>query len=141
METTERRIDRYEAVPPRSLRFGRSPGCGAVFAGLLAVAGLCAEAQQNGGTTQPSLSLTLPKAVEMAMQHNRHLRLAQLSVEESKTKQTIAKSNYFPHISNQSTALYFTELQGVVIPAGAFGHSAPDRSDPGRGAHIRTGSA
>ncbi len=59
----------------------------------------------------------------MAMQHNRHLRLAQLSVADSKEKQTIAKSNYFPHIKNESTALYVTELEGVVIPAGAFGHS------------------
>jgi outer membrane protein TolC len=133
METTERCVDTYEVVSHRIRRFGKTPGYATVFAGLLAftVAGLYAEAQQSGGTGRPSVSLTLPKAVEMAMQHNRRLRLAQLSVDESKAKQTIAKSNYFPHISNQSTALYFTELQGVVIPAGAFGSSAPTGLIPG----------
>jgi outer membrane protein TolC len=133
METTERCLDIYKEIRHRNCRSGKAPGYATVFAGLLAFAviGLYAEAQQSDGTGRPSVSLTLPKAVEMAMQHNRRLRLAQLSVDESKTKQTIAKSNYFPHISNQSSALYFTELQGVVIPAGAFGNSAPTGLIPG----------
>jgi outer membrane protein TolC len=134
MKATERCVGLYKEIPSRNCRSGKAPGYATVFAGLLVFAsiGFCGEAQQTGDTARPSVSLTLPKAVEMAMQHNRRLRLAQLSVDESKARETIAKSNYFPHITNQSTALYFTELQGVVIPAGAFGNSAPTGLIPGR---------
>jgi outer membrane protein TolC len=133
MKTTESRVDPSKGVLNRNCRFGKAPVCAIGFAVLFVAAiGLSTEGQEIGGTERPSVSLTLPKAVEMAMRHNRRLRLAQLSVDESKTKEAIAKSNYFPHISNQSTALYFTELQGVVIPAGAFGNSAPTGLIPGQ---------
>jgi outer membrane protein TolC len=143
METMKRCLDRNGEIPRWSLRCGKLPGYATVFASLLAFAagGLCAKAQQNGVAAPPSLTLTLPRAVEMAMQHNRRLKLARLSVDESETRRTIARSNYYPHISNQSAALYFTELQGVVIPAGAFGSSAATGLIPngtlslGQGAH------
>lgn len=89
----------------------------------------CATAQNE---VRPTVSLTLPKAVDMAMQNNRRLKLAHLSVAESETKRTIAQSNYYPHISNQSTASHLTELQGVSIPAGAFGNSTPTGLIPGQ---------
>ncbi len=79
------------------------------------------EAANPEGAVRPTVSLTLPRAIEMAMQQNRRLKLANLSVAESETKRSIARSDYYPHISNQSTALYLTQLEGVVIPAGAFG--------------------
>lgn len=88
----------------------------------------CATAQNDG---RPTVSLTLPKAVAMAMQNNRRLKLAHLSVAESETKRTIARSNYYPHISNQSTAFHVTELEGVSVPAGAFGNSAATGLIPG----------
>src|ERR1700755_3273983 len=87
----------------------------------------CTSAQSDGAIPtdkgRPTVSLTLPRAVELAMQNNRRLKLAHLAVADSEVKRTIARSNYYPHISNQSTALYLTELEGVVIPAGAFGTS------------------
>ncbi len=82
MKTTERCVDTYKEIPNRSCRSGKAPGYATVFAGLLVFAmGLHAKAQQSGAAGRPSVSLTLPKAVEIAMQHNRHLRLAQLSVD------------------------------------------------------------
>jgi outer membrane protein TolC len=68
----------------------------------------------------------------MAMQNNRRLKLAHLSVAESETKRTIAQSNYYPHISNLSTASHVTELQGVSIPAGTFGNPAVTGPIPGQ---------
>ncbi|WP_263366062.1 TolC family protein [Edaphobacter bradus] len=78
----------------------------------------------NNVDHRPAIALTLPRAIEMAMQHNRHLRLAQLATAESREKHTIARSHYYPHITNQSTSIYLTALQGVVVPAGTFGNSA-----------------
>src|SRR5580698_791839 len=57
---------------------------------------------------RPVRSLTLSRAVELAMQNNRRLKLARLSVEDSEAKRTIARSSYYPHIKNESTALYVT---------------------------------
>lgn len=70
------------------------------------------------------------------MQNNRRLKLARLSVADSEAKRTIARSNYYPHISNQSTVLHITELQGIDIPAGAFGHSAATGLIPGSSLRI-----
>jgi outer membrane protein TolC len=77
---------------------------------------------------RPSVSLTLSQAIDLAMQHNRHLRMAKLSTQDSKAKLANTKSNYFPHLSNRSTAVYLTELQGVVFPSGTFG--SPSSTGP-----------
>jgi outer membrane protein TolC len=79
-------------------------------------------------------------AVEMAMQNNRRLKLAHLSVADSEAKRTIARSSYYPHISNQSTVLHITQLEGVEIPAGAFGNSATTGPIPGNSLLIDQGS-
>jgi outer membrane protein TolC len=101
-------------------------------------------AQSDGATPadkgRPTVSLTLPRAVEMAMQNNRRLKLAHLSVADSEVKRTITRSNYYPHISNQSMALYLTELEGVDIPAGAFGNSAATGLIPGNSLRLGQGS-
>lgn len=103
--------------------------------------GTSAKAQQETATAErPTISLTVAQAVDLAMQHNRRLRLARLSVDLSKEKQSIAKSNYYPHISNQSTALYVTELQGVSIPAGALGGSAATGLVPPRTVSVGQGA-
>ncbi len=68
-----------------------------------------------------SMELTLTQAIDLALQQNRQLRLAQLAVVDSEHKKTIARSAYFPQIKNESTVLHITELEGVSFPAGAFG--------------------
>jgi outer membrane protein TolC len=83
-------------------------------------------AQQTSVTPSPDASvqsptsLTLPAALQMAFQHNRQITLAELATAESREKRSIARSHYYPQISNQSSASYLTDLQGVVIPAGAL---------------------
>jgi outer membrane protein TolC len=125
---------------------GRPP-CEYLILVTLAVCFLTARytsAQSDGATPtdkrRPTVSLTLPSAVQMAMQNNRRLKLAHLSVADSEVKRTIARSNYYPHISNQSTALYLTELEGVDIPAGAFGNSAATGLIPGNSLRLGQGS-
>ncbi len=69
---------------------------------------------------QDRMTLTLPQALALAMQHNRRLQLARLAAAEADQKKNIAHSDYMPHVRNESAALYITALEGVVIPAGAF---------------------
>jgi outer membrane protein TolC len=105
---------------------------------------VCCASAQEGATpkdkVRPTISLTLPRAIQMAMQNNRRLQLARLSVAESEAKRTIARSNYYPHISNESTALYLTELQGVIIPVGAFGNSSATGPIPGNTLRLEQGA-
>src|SRR3984885_1916268 len=75
-----------------------------------------ARAQQTG-----TMHLTLPQAIDLALKQNRSLGLARLGVTDSEHKKQIARSDYFPHIKNESSALHLTEFAGVEIPAGAFG--------------------
>jgi outer membrane protein TolC len=76
----------------------------------------------------------------MAMQHNRRLRLAQFSVADTKAKQLIARANYYPHISNQSSTLYFTELQGITISKAALGSPAATGPIPGTNIMVGQGA-
>lgn len=65
--------------------------------------------------------ITLAEAVRLALAQNRSLKIARLKVTENEYKKAAAKTDYFPTIINQSNALHITELQGVTVPAGAFG--------------------
>ena len=92
---------------------------------LLCVSALCLSAliasraaQAQTGAPMP---LTLAQAIDLALTQNRSLKLARLAVTDSEHKKEIARSDYFPHIKNESSLLHLTELAGVKIPAGAFG--------------------
>ncbi|MEI9980313.1 MAG: TolC family protein [Edaphobacter sp.] len=89
---------------------------------LLALHDKMSSAQINE-SGRPSIQLTLKRAVEMAMQHNRQITLARLATADSREKLAIAKSLYYPRITNQSSALYLSDVQGVVLPAGVLSSS------------------
>ncbi len=78
-----------------------------------------------------AMHLTLPHAIDLALKQNRSLGLARLAVAESEHKKQVARSDYFPHIKNESALLHITELAGVEIPAGAFGVHASTGPIPG----------
>jgi len=65
--------------------------------------------------------LTLTDAVHLAISQNRALKIARLKVIENEQRTAGEHSGYFPKITNQSNALHLTELQNIVIPAGALG--------------------
>jgi outer membrane protein TolC len=88
----------------------------------------------------PSLQLTLPQAIDLALKQNRSLKLAQLSVADREQKKEIARAAYFPHIKNESTILHLTELEGVTVPAGTFGNHPSTGLIPGQSLTIDQGS-
>jgi outer membrane protein TolC len=102
--------------------------------GLLAVNGNTAA--QNNAT----LTLSLEQAIDLALQQNRDIKLAQLGVVDSEHKKEIARSAYFPHIKNESSILHITELAGVEIPAGAFGTHPDTGPIPGQNLFLDQGA-
>jgi outer membrane protein TolC len=78
-----------------------------------------ANAHAQGSAPMP---LTLDQAIDLALKQNRDLRLAHLAVTDSQHKKEIARSAYFPTITNDAKVLHITQLAGVEIPAGAFGN-------------------
>src|SRR5689334_1827492 len=86
--------------------------------GIIGLAALCATPKRAAAEAR---QITLPEAVHLAVSQNRALRIARLKVEENQQKKAGDHSAYFPSITNQSNALHITELQNVVIPAGALG--------------------
>ena len=89
----------------------------------LAVAGLAvlSAVPQKAAEVQ---RLTLTEAVHLAITHNRSLKIARLKVVENEQKKAGQRSAYFPSITNQTNALHVTDLQNIVIPAGALGTAA-----------------
>lgn len=83
---------------------------------LLFCASHIASAQKN----EP-MQLTLSQAIDLALNQNRDLKLAQLAVTDKEHKKEIARSAYFPEIKNESSVLHVTELAGITIPAGTYG--------------------
>ena len=66
--------------------------------------------------------LKLEEAVHLALEQNRALKIARFKVRENEERKAAARSDYFPTITNQSNVLHITELENIVIPAGAFGN-------------------
>jgi outer membrane protein TolC len=70
---------------------------------------------------QPVRRLTLHEAVQMALKQNHMVRIAELKVEEKQHAKDVAKSAYFPHITNESRAFHVTDTQFIQIAAGSLG--------------------
>jgi outer membrane protein TolC len=88
----------------------------------------------------PSRTLTLSEAIDLALAQNRTLKLAQLSVDDSRHKKEIARSSYYPQLANHSALLHVTEVEGVDIPAGAFGNSTATGPIPGQKLFLSQGT-
>jgi outer membrane protein TolC len=99
---------------------------------LLSVLALLVAAQSAVGQNNAPMQFTLSQAIDLALKQNRDIKLAQLAVVDSQHKKEIARSDYFPHIRNQSSVLHITDLAGVSIPAGAFGNHADTGAIPGQ---------
>jgi len=79
-----------------------------------------ASAIQEGVPSVPR-ALTVDEAVQLALKNNHVVRLAALKVQEKHHEKDIARSAYYPLLKNESTVLHITELENIVVPAGAFG--------------------
>ena len=72
-------------------------------------------------TSQNPMRLTLDQAIDLALKQNRSVQLRSLAVYEMQSKKDEARSNYLPQIKATGSVLQITEVEGVAIPAGAFG--------------------
>jgi outer membrane protein TolC len=106
-------------------------------AGALLQAGLPGTASAQANTV---MELTLPQAIDLALQQNRSLKLARLAVVDSEQKKKIARAYYFPRIDNESTAFHVTEIQQLVIPEAALGVDPTIGPIPGKTAVIGQGT-
>jgi outer membrane protein TolC len=65
--------------------------------------------------------LTLHEAVQMALKQNHMVRLSEMKIEEKQHAKDVARSAYFPTLSNQSTLSHLTDTQFIQIAAGSLG--------------------
>jgi outer membrane protein TolC len=86
--------------------------------GILALVALCTSPKSAEAEVR---RLTLEEAIHLAVNQNRALKIARVKVQENQDKKAGDRADYFPKITNQSSALHITELQNIAIPAGGFG--------------------
>jgi outer membrane protein TolC len=99
---------------------------------LRAAAGLCLSLALLGSTfitasvaqqsSASPMQLTLEQAINLALKQNHSVHLRSLSVDQMQSKKDEARSNYLPQLKASGSVLHITELEGVAIPAGAFGN-------------------
>jgi outer membrane protein TolC len=118
------------------------------IASLMSVAAFVVLLQSNSAAQvkgpKPAASeihLTLPTAVDMAIAHNRKLKLARLSVNDNEEQRRLAQSHYFPVIKNESAVLHITQLEGIEIPAGSLSQGASAGSIPSQTLLIDQGAS
>ncbi|GAB3265032.1 TolC family protein [Larkinella harenae] len=81
---------------------------------LLVMVATLAQAQQS----EP---LSLPKAIDMALENNRSLHIKKLQVEEKRAKVREDETRKYPSVTVNSTYQYNANLGRLVIPEGSFG--------------------
>ena len=65
--------------------------------------------------------ITLHEAVQLALQHNHSIHIAEYKVQEQQHAKEATKSAYFPTIRNDSHFLHLTDTQLIQIGAGSLG--------------------
>jgi outer membrane protein TolC len=88
---------------------------GLLFLGLLTFA----RAQEQAATSPRHL--TLQEAVQLALKHNHVVRMAGFQVEAKQHAKDVAKSGYFPKLTNESRLFKVTDTQFIQIAAGSLG--------------------
>ena len=88
---------------------------GLLFLGFLNTAGGQQEAQQQ------LRHITLQEAVQLALKHNHVVRISELRVQESQHAKDVARSGYFPKVTNESRVFHVTDTQFIAIAAGSLG--------------------
>jgi outer membrane protein TolC len=85
------------------------------WSGLLLIAGVGAAAPPE------PVRLTLSQAIDLALKNNHVLAIGAGKVDEMRSAKHVARSDYFPKISNSSSYLHFTQTSILQFPRGAFG--------------------
>jgi outer membrane protein TolC len=93
---------------------------GGALAVLLVAFGLAAPVRAQN-TETAARHITLAEAVQLALKQNHVVRIAELEVEAKQHAKDVARSGYFPSITNESRILTVTDTQFIQIPEGKFG--------------------
>ena len=101
-----------------------------------ALLGLLAFAPSSQAQQRP---VTLDEAVQMAMQKNSNVRVAELKVKGANAKVMQARAAYFPVATNQTNAVHTNQTEFLTIPAGALGTYPATGPLPGNNVNIKLG--
>jgi len=93
---------------------------GGTLAVLLLLASLAFSVRAQT-TETAARHITLAEAVQLALKQNHVVRIAKLEVEEKQHAKDMARSGYFPSITNESRILTLTDTQFIQIAAGSLG--------------------
>ena len=74
--------------------------------------------------------ITLHEAVQLALQHNHSVHIAEFKVEEEQHAKEVARSAYLPTIRNDSTFVHLTDTQLIQIDPGSLGKVAGSAIPP-----------
>ena len=94
-------------------------------------------AQQSSASP---MHLTLEQAINLALKQNHSIHLRSLSVDQMQSKKDEARSEYLPQLKASGAVLHITEIEGIEIPAGAFGNFPPTGPVPAKSLIIGQGS-
>ena len=94
----------------------------------------------SGQALAETPKLTLDEAVTLAVAQNSSLKIAGAKVREGREKRKSVRSDYFPHLSNDTTAFHITNNQLVNVPAGSLGTIPGVGPFPAQDASINQGS-
>src|SRR5271163_3196477 len=86
----------------------------------LALPGALAFGDEPSNPASPR-HITLYDAVQLALQHNHNIHIAEYKVEERQHAKEVAKSAYFPTIQNESNFVHLTDTQLIEIYGGTLG--------------------
>ena len=85
-----------------------------LLSGSLALAG-------EPGDSASVRHVTLQEAVQLALQHNHLVHIAEYKIQEKEHAREIARSAYFPTIRNESNFVRLTDTQLIELSAGSLG--------------------
>lgn len=75
----------------------------------------------SGPVTAAERQITLDEAVKTALRQNTALKIARAKVQEKHHRVTIARADYFPHITNETGTSALSSRQLLTVPAGSLG--------------------
>lgn len=65
--------------------------------------------------------ITLDEAVQIALKHNHLVRISGYQIDERQHAKEVARSQYYPSITNDSKVIQLTDTQFIQIPQGSLG--------------------
>jgi len=95
----------------------------------------------SGQALAETRTLTLDEAVSLAVVQNSAVKIGSAKVREGHEKRKSVRSDYYPHLSNESNYIHLTNNQLVTVPSGSLGTIPGFGPFPAQNASINQGSS